>query len=580
MNRQHAISILLSLALLSCMRTPQREVRTAVEPWQREAIPALYDNDSLRTAYLYTEGVKVAATTEQPQAALPYYREILSIDSLHAPAHFRLGEIYSHNDPKLSLYHSERALRGDSTNIDYLTQHSIALVACGEIEKARLNYDKILLREKNNPYYYRAAAVLYAASGMPHMAISLLDSAEYRLGHIEALANYKRELLIKVGQYDRAIEETRSAVANNPFEVENHLTLAGLYATIGRDSLAEASYLEAHKIAPQNPTTLFAMADYYDRRGKNEKFLATVKEIFLNDEVALKDKLQLYDNNIIADESFYRRNFFTINSLISILYVKYPDSYDCSSRYATHLIRAGELEKSLAHFKRLAADPANPKEALYTVIDMESYLGHRDSLAHYLNVAIERYPSEVYPYMRAGYEALKEGDEKGEKLAAKYFKRAADITTDSLEKSNAYAALGDLHNTDKRYRYYRKALEWNPRNAMVLNNWAWHLSQEGRTLPFALEMSTRACELEPTNATYLDTKGWILFLVGDLQEAKRIMRQAISLDTSGDSTLLLHYADILAAEGEHFMAELYYKRALEAGEPKEIIEQRLEGLKQ
>ena len=57
------------------------------------------------------------------------------------------------------------------------------------------------------------------------------------------------------------------------------------------------------------------------------------------------------------------------------------------------------------------------------------------------------------------------------------------------------------------------------------------------------------------------------------------MMQAISLDSSNDDTLLLHYAEILAADGSEFMAEMYYKRAMEAGGNKEYINQRLEALK-
>ena len=58
------------------------------------------------------------------------------------------------------------------------------------------------------------------------------------------------------------------------------------------------------------------------------------------------------------------------------------------------------------------------------------------------------------------------------------------------------------------------------------------------------------------------------------------MRQAISLDKSGDSTLLLHYGDILAAEGDGFMAEIYYQRALDAGEDAALIEERIAALKE
>lgn len=196
---------------------------------------------------------------------------------------------------------------------------------------------------------------------------------------------------------------------------------------------------------------------------------------------------------------------------------------------------------------------------------------------HYLDIAINRNPSDEDFYFRKGYELLKEGREKE---AKSLFRKIVKIADSDEIRSVAYATLGDSESNPKRSaKYYRKALEYNPQNARALNNWAYYMCEGGGDLEEALELSMAACELEPKNATYLDTKAWILFKLGRLSEAKKIMRQAISLDTSGDSTLLLHYGDILAAEGEVFMAELYYKRALEAGEEPAVIEERVEALK-
>jgi hypothetical protein len=57
------------------------------------------------------------------------------------------------------------------------------------------------------------------------------------------------------------------------------------------------------------------------------------------------------------------------------------------------------------------------------------------------------------------------------------------------------------------------------------------------------------------------------------------MKQAISLDTTASDTLLEHYADILAATGESFMAEIYYKRSIKAGANQQRIEAKIEALK-
>ena len=102
---------------------------------------------------------------------------------------------------------------------------------------------------------------------------------------------------------------------------------------------------------------------------------------------------------------------------------------------------------------------------------------------------------------------------------------------------------------------------------------------EGRDLNRALEMSGRAVELTDNNPTYLDTHAWVLFKLGRLDEAKRYLQQAVAFDGRKSPELLIHYGDVLAALGEKFMAETYWKKALENGyDPKEV-ELRIQRLK-
>ena len=576
MKQRSALCILLVLCLLSCARQPQKgSDQLLVE------IPELYNNDSLRAAYLYTEGVRVGSFSDNPLAALPYFERVLAIDSTHAPSHYQLSLAHTYRNPDKVYEHARKAYVADTTNLDYLEQYAYSLVGTGDYAKAKASYEKLLRLDPKNPANYRAAAILYAGTNMPHMAISILDSAEHKLGYIEELARYRRDLLIKLHQHDRAIEELQSVIANNPRNSEAHISLGEIYTNIGRDSLAEVSYRKALEVSPNNPQALAALGDHYYRRGRDAEFLGITKELFLSDDVELKRKLSIYDK-IIKDEELYRKNFFAVNTLASILHVKYPAVYDIEERYAIHLIRGGKLDKSLEAFKRLAADPANPKRALYTVIDIEEHLGHKDSVLHYLDVAIARHPEDADLHLRKGYELLDSLGINNRKVVAS-FRKAIEVAADSTTKSNALGALADQlveSNPKKGFRLYRKALDYNPDNSLVLNNWAYFICEMGGNLQEALRMSTRACELDPTNANNLDTKAWILFKMGRTAEAKSAIKLAISLDTTSEPTFLLHYADILAAEGERFMAEIYYRRALDAGENATIIERKLQQLQQ
>lgn len=539
-------------------------------------VPEIYHNDTLRAAYLYTEGVKAMAMAENELEVVPYFQKVLEIDSLHAPTHHRLADIYYSHNMALARPHAEFAYKSDSTNLDYASLYGYLLASQGELARARGVYEQIIAR-KPLPEPYKFLAMLYVESGMPHMAVTVLDSAEYKLGRVEELTKYRRDLLVRLGLYDRAIEEALLAIEGNPRDVDNHLVLAILYDKTEEPTLAEESFKRAVEVSPNDVRALSFLGDFYKNQGREEEFLKIIKTLFLGDELSLRHKLEIYDSQIVENEPLYRRNYFTVNTLISILNVKYPDNYDVSSRYATHLIRGGEFDAALVKYKELAANPDNPRDALQMVIEMEDYLGRRDSVMHYIDVAIERYPTDENFYFRKGYELLKVG-RKSE--AERCFKMVVRVAEDDHAKSVAYGALGDQEvDLKKSVRYYRKALKYDPQNAQALNNWAYFSCEGGGDLEHALELSTKACELEPKNATYLDTKAWILFHLGRVDEAKSIMRQAISLDTSGDSTLLLHYGDILAAEGESFMAEVYYKRALDAGEEPTVVEERIEKLK-
>lgn len=68
---------------------------------------------------------------------------------------------------------------------------------------------------------------------------------------------------------------------------------------------------------------------------------------------------------------------------------------------------------------------------------------------------------------------------------------------------------------------------------------------------------------------------WVLFKLGRVDEARKIMQQAVALDAQESAALLVHYGDILKALGENFMAEIYWRKALEKGYDAGRIERRI-----
>lgn len=79
------------------------------------------------------------------------------------------------------------------------------------------------------------------------------------------------------------------------------------------------------------------------------------------------------------------------------------------------------------------------------------------------------------------------------------------------------------------YQAYEQVLALDPYNALILNNYAYHLATHDGDLRLAEQMSQRAINMSSDNPTFLDTYAWILYLQGQKTLAEFYIRRAISL---------------------------------------------------
>ena len=77
------------------------------------------------------------------------------------------------------------------------------------------------------------------------------------------------------------------------------------------------------------------------------------------------------------------------------------------------------------------------------------------------------------------------------------------------------------------YAQYERVLELDPYNAMVLNNYAYHMATHGGDLTKAEKMSSISIREQPDNSVFLDTYGWIMHLKGQDELAKFYLNKAL-----------------------------------------------------
>jgi tetratricopeptide (TPR) repeat protein len=557
----------LSLAMCGTYKPVQKPAE-----WQVEASGDYAGK--LSPAFYYTEALKRYLIHEEPAQAQWLLHKALEEDSLHSPSLYEMASIMGETDPARALPYARKAVDTDSTNLWYKNLLAKLLVNNQDYDQALDMYKKLVVAAPHDADNYRMLAALYAVTGNPFAAIITLDSAEYKLGMNEALSSYKRELLMSVKLYDKAIEESERMIELAPYNYENYLILGTLYSAIGKDSLVEANYNRALELNPGSTDVLIELNKYY--QGKNvDKYISTTKQLFASDELTVESKISVF-RKMTSDREFYGRNYFRIGDLIATLLLKYPNNYDIVELYATHLIAGGSLDDALNIYKTRIEGENADKRYFQNIVDIEAYLKRDDSVTKYSAMALERYPDDHDLYMRQAYSLtyLKKYDE-----ALKVLRKALKYAdTDSLQ-SVVLGSIGDVyHETGAQsrcYGYYDRALKKDADNVLVLNNYAYYLSEENEKLDTALKMAERVMELNPGNATYIDTYGWVLYQLGRYQEARKALQQAVSLDATGSSTLYVHYGDVLYKLGENFMASVYWQKALDAGYNKEKIAERL-----
>lgn len=92
---------------------------------------------------------------------------------------------------------------------------------------------------------------------------------------------------------------------------------------------------------------------------------------------------------------------------------------------------------------------------------------------------------------------------------------------------------------------YEAVLRMDSRNILVMNNLAWNLCLLHKDLLRAEQLSRTTIMREPTNPIYLDTYGWIMYLLGDCQSALFYIERAIENSKEEvDKEIKQHYNEI------------------------------------
>jgi len=138
-----------------------------------------------------------------------------------------------------------------------------------------------------------------------------------------------------------------------------------------------------------------------------------------------------------------------------------------------------------------------------------------------------------------------------------------------LDSNNAdiIGSLGyiyhEINEFEKSELFFKKALMLMPDNAMLNNNYAYVMAEQNRDLNKAKKMSELSLSQEPDNASYLDTYGWILYKLGDLDNSIKYLIRAYENKTEPSVEVYLHLIEVYLKLGDSKNAKKFHKEAID-----------------
>ena len=528
--------------------------------------------DDRSATELYSEAIKRLSIHKDTVGATQYLMKVFAKDSTNAEAMYLYSRI-AKNDKERVLF-AEMAYNLDTTNRFYLEQYASLLYDANEFDKAYPLYKKLVKNSTNPLDFYHLTYIEFSHRNDFDAALEVIDQTTQRLGPIPYFRNLRISLLLKSDRADVAEKEALKEIEKAPHIADNYILLADLYQKTKRDSLAMETYKRGLAADSTSVDLLAEYTIFCRRNGHVTEFLTSLNKIMQSNEVPVKAKLEEWES-ITKIREAYEFFFPMYDKIITSLYSLHPDDKFAKQSYGEHLLVSGRQEAGLNLYKEsLKLDNVDWFD-YYKVIRIEAGLFERmDSVTLYVDRGLKLFPKNETLHSFRG--DLYSYDNKYDE-AIQHYNEAIKYTEKDTLRSDLYSKIGDIHHMRKDmkscYKAYDMALSYNIDNVSVLNNYAYFLSLDGKKLKYALLMTNRANELSENNPTFLDTKAWVLYKLGEYNEAKTVMQKALSLSRNKSYEYPLHYAQILYALGEEFMANTYWRKAIEACTTQEEVEE-------
>lgn len=519
------------------------------------------DRDSVRAEDYYIEGVRSFCAGDY-RSAESGLSACLRLEPENDAAMYYLAMIsMSRNETDRALSLLEKASAISPENAWYRLATARLYSGIGENGLAINVYESLIAEHPSKSDYYYELIDLLVRTGELDKALSTLDRIEELRGVDELTCNARYEILIRQNRLDDAEAVVRKMDEDFP-SARTALLLGDLNKSRYNDSTALRYYKKALALDPDFTPAYFGVAEVY-RMERNFYYYFQNIDVFLSSPDMNPEMKARYFQEIVFPSGMVQVFKPQVDTMILCTLHAHPEDTTVLSLAGSYYIAVDSVDRGLELLRRNVDLHPDVKSVHSALLGQLYYLEDWEQLIPAAAQTVESFPEDITLREVLAIAYWQHGEI--EEAVKVYHRILKDIPKDHPMLINCYGSLGDLYhelgNRRQSYACYEKGLRIDDNYSPILNNYAYYLSEERRNLKKALEMSRKTILNEPENATYLDTYGWLLYLTGDYEQARKYLKDAMVYGGKENAEVLDHYAEALFALKEYNLAFLYWGNA-------------------
>ena len=440
------------------------------------------------------------------------------------------------------------------------------MLATHDYMGAELQLQEILERNEDKQEAWGMVTSLLAQAADPRKASELLGSlveSEGGVDNADALF-VQSQLLARLGEFEAAAGLADQALELTPERVEL-LTFSGRLA-LSQEDLEKAiqRFGRAWELDPQNHDLGLAYADLLARGARAEEARSVLESMDQSPDVLLSRILF----EITAKQPETARQVY-----LEFEDLDWPDANEKAYFQGQSAEAVGEMQAAID---------------LYGQIDQGHYL----TAAGIRRAELVAQSGDVALARQALAEMRELGDEQASEQA---WLAEARLLRDDEQVQEAFQTLGlaleefgysvpiryshallaaELGNTEIAEYDLRIVLADEPDNVAALNALGYTLADTTDRFEEAEVFIRRAYELQPNDASIIDSMGWVAYRLGRLEESETFLRRAWSMDKNPE--IAAHLGEVLWAMGQQDAAIEVWQEGLNVDSDHPVLEETLQ----